>query len=93
MSLDMRTARFDLVLTAREQGAGMEVSLTYARDVFDEATVARMLDHYVRLLAQIGARGDAHLGELTLEAPQPRAVLAAHAFVPVGVRIGRALRR
>ncbi|WP_250517361.1 condensation domain-containing protein, partial [Caballeronia sp. INDeC2] len=57
ISSELQTARFDLVLTARERGEGLEVSFTYARDVFDESTVARMLDHYVSLLEQFGAQG------------------------------------
>ncbi|WP_250517958.1 non-ribosomal peptide synthetase [Caballeronia sp. INDeC2] len=87
------TARFDLVLTARERGEGLEVSFTYARDVFDESTVARMLDHYVSLLEQFGAQGDAPLGALTLEALRPAPKLAAHAFAPVGERIAARARR
>ncbi|HXZ08369.1 MAG TPA: amino acid adenylation domain-containing protein, partial [Paraburkholderia sp.] len=87
MTSELQTARFDLVLSAREKREGLEVSLTYARDVLDESTVSRMLDHYVSLLEQIGARGDVHLGELVLEDAGARAALAAHRFVPVGGRI------
>ncbi|SAL01897.1 non-ribosomal peptide synthetase [Caballeronia pedi] len=93
ISSDLQTARFDLVLTARERGEGLEVSFTYARDVFDESTVARMLDHYVALLEQLGAQGDAHLGALTLEALQPQPMLAAHAFASVGERIAARAQR
>ncbi|PCE21489.1 hypothetical protein BWP39_31340, partial [Paraburkholderia acidicola] len=81
------TARFDLVLWAREKADGFEVSFTYARDVLDGSTVSRMLDHYVSLLEQVGARGEVHLGELVLEEETPRAALAAHGFEPVGERI------
>ncbi|SPB17997.1 non-ribosomal peptide synthetase [Caballeronia novacaledonica] len=93
ISSDLQTARFDLVLTARERGEELEVSFTYARDVFDESTVARMLDHYVSLLEQIGAQGDASLGALTLETLQAHPVLAAHAFAPVGERIAERAQR
>ncbi|PCE27305.1 non-ribosomal peptide synthetase, partial [Paraburkholderia acidicola] len=94
ITADLQTSRFDLVLSAREQGDGLEVSFTYARDVLDGSTVSRMLDHYVSLLEQVGARGEVHLGELVLKEESPRAALAAHGFEPVGERIAtRALQQ
>uniref|UniRef100_UPI002028BA63 non-ribosomal peptide synthetase n=1 Tax=Caballeronia sp. GAFFF2 TaxID=2921741 RepID=UPI002028BA63 len=87
ISSEMQTARFDLVLNARERGDGLEVSFTYARDVFDESTVARLLDHYVSLLSQIAVDGHVHLGALTLDAPASAPALAEHAFAPVGARV------
>ncbi|WP_070105668.1 non-ribosomal peptide synthetase [Burkholderia plantarii] len=69
--IDMQTARFDLVLDARERANGFEVAFTYAEDLFDAATMGAMLDHFVALL-------DAALG-----APQrPLAALAAAAPGP-----------
>ncbi|WP_347558045.1 non-ribosomal peptide synthase/polyketide synthase [Robbsia sp. KACC 23696] len=69
ISAGTETARFDLVLNVVESDT-LSVSLTYARDLFDEAVVQRMLDHYVELLEQIGAQPDIALGQLRLGVDQ-----------------------
>jgi amino acid adenylation domain-containing protein len=87
------TARFDLVLSARERHDGITVSLNYARDVFDARTVERMLGHYVSLLEQIATKDQAYLAELVLDVQVDRPALSAHAFVPAGERIAAQARR
>ncbi|MFM0502670.1 amino acid adenylation domain-containing protein [Paraburkholderia caffeinilytica] len=83
--LDTRTARFDLVLDARERPHGLEVALTYAEDRFDAATIAQMLDHYVRLLEQIAADAAQPLGAFALSdevSGVPAPVLKPYVSVP-----------
>ncbi|WP_321884918.1 non-ribosomal peptide synthetase [Paraburkholderia bannensis] len=87
------TARFDLVLTARERkhasAHDTALSFTYARDVFDEATAARLLGDYVAMLEQIVAPGQTPLAALQLApASTDRQIsLHTHPFAPVGARI------
>lgn len=46
-------AKFDLTLNVAELGAGLALTVEYNTDLFDGATMARMLDHFVRLLAAV----------------------------------------
>ncbi|MFL9870004.1 AMP-binding protein, partial [Paraburkholderia fungorum] len=101
LSGEAQTARFDLVLSVTE-GEALSVSLGYARDVFDEPVVARMLDHYVGILDQVSAHesaresahDDVYLGQITLDIEDRyRTAIARHAFSPVGERFTAQARR
>ncbi|WP_260859031.1 condensation domain-containing protein, partial [Paraburkholderia sp. BCC1885] len=59
------TARFDLVLGVIDS-AEMEVAFNYAIDLFDGATVRRLLGHYVEILEQVAAGDDVALGSIVL---------------------------
>src|SRR6185295_1740733 len=59
-----RAAPFDLACDLRETAEGVHVSLTYREDLFDGTTVARLGDHYQRLLAAASAHPDQRIGEL-----------------------------
>ena len=93
LELTTGTARFDLVLSVREQGDAMALSLTYAEDVFERSTVERMLAHYVSLLEQIAVAGNPYLGDLRLDSSSTHSALAIHEFSPVGARIAAQARR
>ncbi|MEW1658553.1 amino acid adenylation domain-containing protein [Streptomyces sp. NPDC093707] len=56
VEVDNRTAKFDLSLALTECPDGLEATVDYSTDLFDRATVERLADHYVRLLA--GAADD-----------------------------------
>ncbi|WP_322016212.1 non-ribosomal peptide synthetase, partial [Paraburkholderia sp. J12] len=92
-----QSARFDLVLnTVEEAGGGLSVSLTYACDIFDEAVVQRLLDHYVEIVEQIGAQPgqDLPLGEIRLSVEaRHHTVPVVRAFEPVVGRIAQQARR
>ncbi|WP_371507681.1 amino acid adenylation domain-containing protein [Bradyrhizobium sp. ORS 285] len=66
------TAKFDLELAMSEVGDGLQATLTYATDLFDAATIARLADHFVRLLQEIAARPDARLSKLNLLSTEER---------------------
>src|SRR5205085_2167227 len=61
-----QTAKFDLSLFAVERPDGLHVSIEYCRDLFEEATVTRILDHYRVLLEGAVANPELRLGELPL---------------------------
>ncbi|MGB8194795.1 MAG: amino acid adenylation domain-containing protein, partial [Chitinophagaceae bacterium] len=47
------TAKFELNLTAVQSPQGLHLSLTYLRDLYEEETIERMLDHYTNLLEAV----------------------------------------
>ncbi|HEX2210651.1 MAG TPA: amino acid adenylation domain-containing protein [Longimicrobium sp.] len=58
--------KFDLALDAVDTGAEIDVSCLFNADLFDAATVERMLGHYARVLEQVAARPAIHLAEIDL---------------------------
>ncbi|HEX8351420.1 MAG TPA: condensation domain-containing protein, partial [Pyrinomonadaceae bacterium] len=59
-------AKFDLILSLREQGGGLDGTFMYSADLFDDATVARMAEHFTTLLAGVVADPDQSLSRLRL---------------------------
>ncbi|HEU5331180.1 MAG TPA: amino acid adenylation domain-containing protein [Actinocrinis sp.] len=71
-------AKFDLMLSVRPQPDGaLRCGFEYATALFDRAAVARMADHYRRILAAALADADRPLGALDLLGPEEHARLAA----------------
>jgi len=63
------TAKFDLTLALQEHDGGIAGTLTYASDLFDTATLDRLLGHFERLLAAAMAAPETPVEELPLLAP------------------------
>ncbi|WP_338473734.1 non-ribosomal peptide synthase/polyketide synthase [Pseudomonas sp. MS646] len=61
-----RTTQFDLTLDTWEKAGKLHAALTYADDLFDAATIARMARHWTRLLQGMVADSRALIGELPL---------------------------
>ena len=59
-------ALFDLSMTLVPVGDSLHGSLQYNTDLFDEATIQRMVNHYGNLLAEIGADGDRSIETLAI---------------------------
>jgi amino acid adenylation domain-containing protein len=56
-TVDNGTSKFDLLLQLGEDAFGkLSGSLQYSRDLFDTATISRMIEHYRRLLGGIAAK-------------------------------------
>ena len=70
VEIEKGTAIVDLNLYLTDTAQGMNGMLRYSTDLFDAATIERLLEQYERLLAHVVAQPDARLSEL-------RAVLAA----------------
>ncbi|MDP2627789.1 MAG: condensation domain-containing protein, partial [Candidatus Rokubacteria bacterium] len=69
-------SRLDLTLTAREDGAGIRLSLAYSTDLFDPGTASRMLGHLQTLLEGAAADPRRRLSELPLmRAPERQQLL------------------
>jgi non-ribosomal peptide synthetase component F len=61
-----RTAKFDLSLSFSETDHGLKGTMEYDADLFDAATVRRMLEHFRILLGGIAGASDTRLSLLSL---------------------------
>ena len=64
--LDPGTAKFDLTFTIVKSGGSFNCCAEYNSDLFDVATVRRMLGHYERLLTSVAANPDQCLSDVPL---------------------------
>jgi amino acid adenylation domain-containing protein/non-ribosomal peptide synthase protein (TIGR01720 family) len=55
VQVDFQTAKFDLFMSMTTQKSGINILLEYNTDLFDAATIERMLDHFETLLTEIVA--------------------------------------
>ncbi|WP_344407537.1 amino acid adenylation domain-containing protein, partial [Dactylosporangium fulvum] len=60
------SVKLDISCTVTDTGGGLTVDLQYATDLWDESTVRRMLDGWVRILRAMAARPDALADEVPL---------------------------
>jgi amino acid adenylation domain-containing protein/non-ribosomal peptide synthase protein (TIGR01720 family) len=61
-----RTTQFDLTLDTYEKAGTLHAALTYADDLFEAPTIARMARHWLRLLTAMIADPSRRVGELPL---------------------------
>src|SRR6185295_14602516 len=59
-------AKFDLTLNAQEQSEQLYLNLGYNAELFDQATVSRMLRHFRNLLESFTARPEQRVSQLAL---------------------------
>ena len=60
------TSKFDLAFIAIETPKGLLISVEYCTDLFNEATVQRMGDHFIRLLQAIVGQPNKAIGALPM---------------------------
>ena len=66
MDVESGTAKFDLTLSMRDTEQGLKGTVEYATDLFDHATISRMLGHFQTLLEGIVAHPEHRLADLPL---------------------------
>jgi amino acid adenylation domain-containing protein len=66
LEVESGAAMFDWTLTLRDGGDGLHATLEYDTDLFDAATIERLLGHYRTLLEGAVADPDRHLADLPL---------------------------
>ena len=66
LPFDSRMAKFDLTLTAGETDGRLSGLLEYNTDLFDAATIKRMMDHFERLLEAAVSNPDEQISSLPL---------------------------
>ncbi|HDQ71832.1 MAG TPA: amino acid adenylation domain-containing protein, partial [Chloroflexi bacterium] len=72
LAFDVEIAKFDLTLTVEQKAEGLIAEIEYNADLFDVATIARMLGHFQTLLKSVVAEPALRLGELPLLTPAER---------------------
>ncbi len=70
-----RTTQFDLTLDTYEKSGTLHAALTYANDLFDAPSIARMARHWISLLHAMVAEGDQRIGELPMLAAEEQHLL------------------
>ncbi|WP_420127104.1 non-ribosomal peptide synthase/polyketide synthase [Longimicrobium sp.] len=75
VAAESETTRFDMALTAVPHDGGVSGVVEYSTDLFDRATVRRMLGHLERVLEQAAARPEARLSELDLLSADERGLV------------------
>ncbi|NEQ95203.1 MAG: amino acid adenylation domain-containing protein [Cyanothece sp. SIO2G6] len=75
LELARNTAKFDLTLTVVESEGCLQGTLEYSSDLFDSATIERLLGHFQVLLTGIAANPDTCLDRLPLLTPGESAQL------------------
>ena len=63
---DTGTAHFDLTLHVADSEQGLIATLAYNTDLFEAATIARMLGHFRILLEAVVANPEARLSDLSI---------------------------
>ncbi|WP_336298008.1 amino acid adenylation domain-containing protein [Micromonospora sp. LH3U1] len=76
-------AKFDLSLEVTEEGDSYELTLEYDRELWDEASAARILEHLVTLARAAVADPGQEIGRLPLLGAEERELAARHAEGPV----------
>src|SRR5262249_49095205 len=66
LDIDKRTAKFDLALSLHEEGDGLRGRLEYSTDVFEAATISRLMEHFQTLLQEIVTTPQQRIGDLHL---------------------------
>lgn len=76
IELPAQTARFDLAVDVYDLAQGLRVYFEYNTDLFEAATITRLMGHFRSLLEGMVAAPDAHIGSLPLLGPdEARTVL------------------
>src|SRR5690606_7150511 len=63
---DLAIAKFDVDIALREDSGGLTAELTYATDLFDEATAAGLAARWVQVLDASTADPTAAIGDIAL---------------------------
>ncbi|MDZ7358889.1 MAG: amino acid adenylation domain-containing protein, partial [candidate division KSB1 bacterium] len=66
------TSKFDMTLFMLEEGNKLAGALEYNTDLFDEATIVRMLQHFENLLKQMVSQPELRIDEISLLSPEER---------------------
>jgi amino acid adenylation domain-containing protein len=72
LEVEKGAAKFDLVVNIWESERGLRAQVDYSTDLFDDATIARMLKHFERMLEGIVADPNQRVSELPLLTAEER---------------------
>ena len=77
LDLDIITSKFDLTIAFRETESGLIGFVEYNTDLFEAATIERLMGHYQQLLQEIVTAPNHRLSELSLLTPAEQQQFAA----------------
>ena len=66
LEAELATTKFDLTLVITETEGGLLTAFEYSSELFEAATIKRMLKHYERLLEEVVTAPDKRLSEISL---------------------------
>ncbi|MCU7493270.1 MAG: amino acid adenylation domain-containing protein [Ignavibacteria bacterium] len=66
LDVDMGTSTFDITLTVAETYEGLDATIEYNTDLFDESTISRMLRHYENLINHILLKPEESISSLSM---------------------------
>ncbi|MGE6764073.1 amino acid adenylation domain-containing protein, partial [Corallococcus interemptor] len=72
LELELRTSKFDVSVYFTETPQGLSGSVEYSTDLFDAATVHRMVEHLRVLLESVVTKPEETVGRLSLLTPEER---------------------
>ncbi|HXQ71811.1 MAG TPA: amino acid adenylation domain-containing protein [Pyrinomonadaceae bacterium] len=72
MAMRNDSSQFDLTLNMEDRGQGLVGALEYNTDIFEDATIARMLRNFQTLFEGIASDPDTHVGSLPLVSVEER---------------------
>jgi len=72
VEIESPTAKFDLLASIRESSQGLHVSFQYNSDLFEDATIERMMGYFLQLLRGAGAEPRQHISEIPLLTEEER---------------------
>jgi hypothetical protein len=90
------TVQFDLVLHMVDTGQGLLAALQYSTDLFDEADIVRLLDHFEILLHAVVARPDItldHLNEMLVQTDSRQKLARGKEVEEAGLHKLRTIKR
>lgn len=77
LEAECRVSKFDLTLFMEEGEGGLRGSVEYNTDLFNEGSVARLLEHFTALLEDIAADPRRPISEFSVAAPREAALVGA----------------
>jgi len=77
LAVELDIAKFDLTLSVGPGPEGLEAAVEWAADLFDAATLRRLLSHFRVLLTAAAGNPEMTIGELPLLTPEEREEVAA----------------
>ncbi|MCA1568630.1 MAG: amino acid adenylation domain-containing protein [Acidobacteria bacterium] len=86
IALEQRAAQFDLALAMTEVDGELSASLEYNTDLFEATTVARMREHFQRVLEAVAADPEQRLGRIPILSASERRQLLVEWNSPGAMR-------
>ena len=72
LEVESATAKFDLTLTVREDEGRLRGQVEYDTDLFEAASIQRLVGHYERLLQELVRDGEQAVGAMPLLGAEER---------------------